>query len=121
MIIVDILKKQIAISYPKANTKTENELIGIDIESCGRLYVKKNLEIHILFNEQLHTDESIVNLFFTPRIYSEYMRIYFSKSKFQAYRKSMGIKPKGKLEMAMEYFLVFKNMHDALLEFNSYK
>lgn len=123
MYISDILKQQIIVSYPEANWKTETELIGIDIEGCGRLYVNKKLEIHIAFEEVLHTNENIIQLFFTPRVkaQSEYMRIYFSKTKFQAYRKVMGIKQMSKLDMAMEYFLVFKNMYDSLIEFNSYK
>ena len=123
MYISDILKQQIIVSYPDANCWSENELIGIDIEGCGRLHVNKKLEIHIAFQEMLHADDNIIQLFFSPRVKanSEYMRIYFSRFKFQAYRKTMGVKQMGRLDMAMEYFLVFKNMHDSLIEFNSYK
>ena len=123
MYVPDILKQQIMVSYPKANCRSENELIGIDIEGCGRLHVNNKLEIHIAFQELLHTDDNIIQLFFSPRVKanSEYMRIYFSRSKFQAYRKIMGVKQMGRLDMAMEYFLVFKNMYDSLIEFNSYK
>ncbi len=117
----EIFKNQIYRVYPKANWKEEDELIGIDIEDCGRLYVNKKLDIHIKFEGLLHTDERIVQAFFASRITSEYMSIYFSKSKFQAYRKTFGVRQLGRLEMAMEYFLVFKNMYDSLIEFNSYK
>ena len=117
----EILKKQISISYPNANFKFEKELIGIDIEDCGRLYVNKNLEIHISLMSVIHKDELLVKLFFSPRIQSEYMRIYISNNRFQAYRKTYGNKPLGNLELAMEYFKVFKKMHDSLFEFKSYK
>jgi hypothetical protein len=121
MLIRDILKKQISVSYSNSNIKFEKEIIGIDIENCGRLYVNENLEIHILFEKPLHSDERLVQLFFKPRISSEYMRIYISKIKFQAYRKTNGTKPITNLEKAMEYFSVFKSIYESLTEFISYK
>lgn len=121
MQIDDILKKQIKIFYPNADVKSDIELIGLDIDNVGRLYVKKPIEIHIVFKGVLHNDDGLVNMFFAPRIKSELMRIYLSKTKFQAYRMNYGVKSVGNLETAMEYFRVFKSVYDSIIEFNSYK
>ncbi len=121
--VADILKKQIMVSYPKANCRSENELIGIDIEGCGRLYVNKELNILIEFDLPIHQDDNVIQLFFSPRVKakSEYMRIYFSRTKFQAKCDFWELTEMWVFDTAMEYFLVFKNMYDSLIEFNSYK
>jgi hypothetical protein len=120
MIVSEILKKQISISYPNTYKKL-NELIGVQIENCGRLYVTQKLDIHIVFENPIHSDERIVHLFFDTRIVSDFMNIYISKRKFQAYRKTYGTKTITDLELAMEYFSVFKSIHDSLKEFLSSK
>lgn len=117
----EILKKQISLSYSKSNVKFENELIGLDIKEYGRLYVKSNFEIHIVFTRPLYKDDEIIRLFFSPRITSPIMELYFNNKKFQAYSRAYKVPSLGDFERAMEYFLVFKKMHDALIEFDSYR
>ena len=123
MIVADILKKQITLSYPNATKESEDELIGVDIEGCGRLHVNKKLQIHMEFDLPIHQDDNVIQLFFSPRVKarSEYMRLYFSRTKFQAECDFWELKEMWEFEAAMEYFLIFKSMYDSLVEFNSYK
>ena len=67
MIVADILKKQITLSYPNATKESEDELIGVDIEGCGRLHVNKKLQIHMEFDHPIHQDDNVILLFFSPQ------------------------------------------------------
>ena len=118
--IEEILAKQISEHYDIFRTNTNLELIGINIDPYGRLFVNREFEIHIKFNKELHDNTKIVKLFFEGRIRSEYMRIYISNKEFKMYPKTYGVNKIGDLELAMEYYNLFIKTHTSLNDFYNY-
>ncbi len=118
--IEEILGKQISEHYCISRTNTNTELIGIKIDPYGRLFVNREFEIHIKFDEELHENNKIIKLFFEGRIKSEYMRIYLSNKEFKMYPKTYGVNKISDLELAMEYYSLFVKTYTSLIDFYKY-